>query len=118
MTMGEAVIDWLHGRPRPIIVCRECGRVSFSRQEADEHFGKHAMTSKANDRQEGGSHYKKLAIQPWDYILANGIGFCEGNAITYLTRWQDKGGIQDLRKAVHFIEKLIETEEAKTIGNR
>lgn len=74
--------------------------------------------SKANDRQEGGSHYKKLAIQPWDYILANGIGFCEGNAISYLTRWQDKGGIQDLRKAVHFIEKLIETEEAKTIGNR
>jgi hypothetical protein len=66
----------------------------------------------ANDRQHGGSHYQKT-IQPWDYVAANGIGFFEGNAIKYLTRWRDKGGIEDLRKAQHYVEKLIELETAK-----
>jgi hypothetical protein len=64
----------------------------------------------ANARQVGGSHYKKLVIEPWDYVAANGLGFFEGNAITYLTRHKSKGGVDDLRKAVHFIEKLIEIE--------
>lgn len=70
------------------------------------------MTS-ALDKQVGGSHYKKHAIQPIEFIHANGIGFCEGNAIKYLVRWQDKGGVGDLRKAMHYIELLIEME---TIG--
>jgi hypothetical protein len=65
----------------------------------------------ANDTQHGGTHYQK-PIQPWDYIAANGIGFFEGNAIKYLSRWRDKGGIEDLRKAQHYIEKLIEIEGA------
>lgn len=65
----------------------------------------------ANGRQHGGTHYQK-PIQPWDFIVANGIGFLEGNAIKYLARWRDKGGIEDLRKAQHYIEKLIEVEEA------
>lgn len=69
--------------------------------------------SKANDKQQGGNHYKRKAIQPWDYIAANEIGFFEGSAIKYLTRWRDKGGIEDLRKANHFIEKLIELEVEK-----
>jgi hypothetical protein len=64
---------------------------------------------RANRRQ----HYKKLQIQPWDYILANNIGYCEGSAIKYLSRWRDKGGIQDLYKAKHFIDKLIEHEEQR-----
>lgn len=72
--------------------------------------------SLANAHQEGGTHYVQRPIQPWDYIAANGIGFFEGNAIKYLTRWRDKGGIEDLRKAQHYIEKLIEVETAK--GNR
>lgn len=63
----------------------------------------------ANDTQHGGTHYQK-AIQPWDYIAANGIGFFEGNAIKYLTRWREKGGIEDLKKAAHYIQKLIELE--------
>jgi hypothetical protein len=65
-----------------------------------------------NDKQVAGSHYKDKAIQPWDYIIQNKIGYMEGCAIKYLSRWRDKGGIDDLRKAVHFIEKLIETETA------
>jgi hypothetical protein len=71
--------------------------------------------SAANSIQIGGSHYKGRAIQPWDYIIANDIPFLEGNAIKYLTRWRDKGGIDDLKKARHYVDKLIETEEAKTV---
>ncbi len=64
-------------------------------------------------KQEGGRHYKGLAIQPVEYIQKNGIGFMEGNAIKYLTRWRDKGGITDLKKAQHYVEMLIEFEEEK-----
>ena len=59
----------------------------------------------------GGAHYKKLKIQPVEYVHANGIGYFEGTAIKYLTRWKDKGGIEDLRKAIHFIELLIQLEQ-------
>jgi hypothetical protein len=62
----------------------------------------------ANTRQEGGNHYKALAIQPWDYIIQNNLGFLEGNVIKYVTRWKEKEGLQDLQKARHFLDKLIE----------
>jgi hypothetical protein len=64
----------------------------------------------ANDIQHGGDHYKGKKIEPWDYIIANGLGFLEGTAIKYITRWRDKGGLVDLMKARHYIEKLIEVE--------
>jgi hypothetical protein len=67
----------------------------------------------AKTEQVGGDHYMKLAIQPADYILANGLGWAEGCAIAYLTRWRDKGGIQDLEKAIHTIQLLIDSERAK-----
>ena len=71
------------------------------------------MAKKANDIQHGGAHYKQRAIQPWDYIAANNIGFFEGNAIKYLTRWRDKGGVEDLKKAQHYIQKLIELQRVQ-----
>jgi hypothetical protein len=61
-----------------------------------------------NDRQVAGDHYKKLEIQTWDYITANDIGYMEGNVIKYVTRWKDKGGLKDLLKAKHYLDKLIE----------
>lgn len=61
--------------------------------------------------QVGGEHYKKLAIQPVEYIHANGIGYFEGNVIKYVTRWRDKGGIVDLLKARHYIDMLVELEK-------
>jgi len=61
-------------------------------------------------RQEGGSHYKDLKIQPVEYIHANALPFIEGSIVKYITRWRAKGGIADLRKAAHFIELLIELE--------
>jgi hypothetical protein len=48
--------------------------------------------------QMGGSHYKDKAIQPVEYIYANGIGYCEGNVIKYVTRYKDKNGIADLER--------------------
>lgn len=63
-------------------------------------------------RQVGGSHYKDMKIQPAEFIHANGIGFCEGSVIKYVSRWRRKGGIDDLHKARHFIDLLIELEGA------
>jgi hypothetical protein len=67
----------------------------------------------ALDHQEGGSHYKKLKIQPVEYAHANGLGFYEGSVVKYVTRWKDKDGLKDLLKARHFIDLLIELEEKK-----
>jgi hypothetical protein len=64
----------------------------------------------ALDTQIGGTHYKKFAIEPIEFIHKNGIGFCEGNAIKYLVRWREKGGKQDLLKAKHYIDLLLEME--------
>lgn len=65
---------------------------------------------KATDRQEGGDHYRSLSIQPIQYIHANRLGFCEGNIVKYVTRWRAKNGIEDLKKARHYIDLLIELE--------
>ena len=67
----------------------------------------------ANEKQIAGSHYQKL-IQPWDYIAANGLDFFEGNIVKYVTRWRQKGGVEDLRKARHYLDKLIELETHDT----
>lgn len=68
---------------------------------------------RAIDEQVGGSHYKKMAIQPVEYILKNGIGYAEGCVIKYVSRWRAKNGVEDLRKARHFLDLLIEHEEGK-----
>ena len=60
--------------------------------------------------QVGGTHYKDLKIQPIEFIHANNIPFCEANAIKYLCRWRNKNGIEDLKKARHYIDLLIELE--------
>lgn len=64
----------------------------------------------AIQQQIGGEHYKAMAIQPVEFIHRNNIGFIEGSAIKYLCRWRAKGGLQDLQKAKHFIDILIELE--------
>lgn len=66
--------------------------------------------SKVLDHQEGGSHYKKMAIQPIDFIYFNDIPFIEGNIIKYILRHRKKNGLEDLKKAKHYLEILIEKE--------
>lgn len=64
------------------------------------------------DKQIGGSHYKNMPIQPIEFIMKNNLGFCEGNIIKYICRYKEKNGLQDLEKAKHYIEMLIEREAA------
>lgn len=56
-------------------------------------------------------HYKDFKIEPLQYIEENGIGFHEGNVIKYVSRWRQKGGIDDLKKAKFYIDRLIELAE-------
>ena len=63
----------------------------------------------ANQQQIAGDHYKELAIQPWDFIVANRLGYIEGNIVKYVTRYSSKNGATDLLKARHYLDKLIET---------
>jgi hypothetical protein len=61
------------------------------------------------DQQIAGTHYQK-AIQPWDIISEWKLDFWEGNVVKYILRWKDKDGVQDLKKAKHYLEYLIERE--------
>lgn len=58
----------------------------------------------------GGGHYKEYAIQPIEYAMANGLNYCQANAVKYITRYKDKGGREDLEKAIHNLQILIELE--------
>lgn len=71
------------------------------------------MTDSALGSQVGGGHYKDMKIQPVEFIHANGIPYIEGGVIKYVSRWRKKNGIEDLKKARHFIDLLIQLEEAK-----
>lgn len=62
------------------------------------------------DMQQGGNHYKDLKIQPVEYIHGNNIPYLEGNVIKYVTRWRSKNGVEDLLKAKHYIDLIIELE--------
>lgn len=70
----------------------------------------------ANEKQVGGEHYKKhgnATIQHWDIVHMFGLDYFQGNITKYLFRWREKGGIQDLKKAQHYLEKYIELQEKK-----
>jgi hypothetical protein len=81
------------------------------RLESIQHQMRLAQKPRANEQQVGGAHYAVKAIQPWDYIIANNLGYLEGNIVKYVSRWKDKGGVEDLKKAQHYLQKLIETHD-------
>lgn len=64
----------------------------------------------ALERQVGGTHYKDLAIQPIVYNQRNRLPHCEANVVKYVTRHRFKGGAQDIRKAIHNLELLLQLE--------
>lgn len=67
----------------------------------------------ADSKQIGGTHYKKhVNYEPWNVVNAWNLGYLDGTALKYIARWRDKNGVQDLQKAVHFLEKLIEQEKS------
>ena len=63
---------------------------------------------KALETQVGGSHYQDMKIQPIEFIQANRLFFCEGNVVKYVVRWRTKNGLEDLKKARHYLDLLIE----------
>lgn len=67
-------------------------------------------TGNALNTQVAGSHYKDMKIQPVEYIIANELGFCEGNVVKYVSRYKNKNGVEDLKKARHFLDILIEQQ--------
>ena len=64
----------------------------------------------ANSRQVGGAHYGKVGRQHWDVVADFGLDYFQGQITKYVMRWRDKNGIEDLRKAQHFLEKYIELQ--------
>ncbi len=64
----------------------------------------------ALDRQEGGDHYKDMVIQPIEFCFRNEIPCIEATVIKYVVRHQVKNGSDDIRKAIHLLELLLELE--------
>lgn len=83
-----------------------CG-VPLELQGSFAHFG--AMSNPL-DKQEGGDWYKKMKIQPVEYAQANHLGYCEASVVKYVSRHKLRGGKEDLLKAIHFLELLIQLE--------
>lgn len=89
------------------------------------HFGKHLdphhvseysqvpQVPQALDSQVGGDHYKDMKIQVVEFCHANGIPYMEGNVIKYVCRWAKKAGLEDLKKARHYLDLIIQMEEEK-----
>lgn len=68
------------------------------------------MEDAASEKQIGGEHYAQYAIQPTEFIHANDVPFIEGNVIKYVMRHRAKNGRQDIEKAIHYLELLLEWE--------
>ena len=72
--------------------------------------------STASSVQHGGSHYTKNKIQVWDFITDNGLDYLEGNVVKYISRYKEKNGLEDLKKARHYIDKIIEVRYTRTVA--
>lgn len=73
----------------------------------------------ANEREMvGGDHYRKHGkeIQHWDIVAIFRLDYFQGQVTKYIMRWRDKGGIADLEKAMHYLQKYIEVEKAREAG--
>lgn len=78
-------------------------------------MGNDVVENTALRSQVGGDHYKNHKIQWVEFVHANNMPAIEAMVLKYLLRWRQKNGIEDLRKAIHYIEMLIELEEKKSI---
>ena len=69
------------------------------------------MENNAWNSQIGGNHYKELKIQPMEFSMANNLNALQHTIIKYITRYKDKNGIEDIKKAIHCCQLLLEYEE-------
>jgi predicted transcriptional regulator len=82
--------------------------VGCSEKDLEKTIGSETEEVKPSDLQVSGAHYKGMAIQPAEYNTKNKLGFLEGNVVKYVSRHGSKNGVDDLRKAIHCLELLIE----------
>ena len=68
------------------------------------------MTYESLDKQIGGKHYRNMKIQPAEFINENKLLFAEGNAIKYICRHTIKGKEEDVKKAIHYLEMILERD--------
>ena len=105
---GEAVHDAC------VQLGRELGSVGPPDAAFDRAFDdKCAAQNNARSVQVGGDHYSKLAIQPFEFAMRNGFDPGQTLVLRYITRYKDKNGIEDLRKARHVIDLMIEMGAGK-----
>jgi hypothetical protein len=84
------------------------GVSKVSKAEADSER-RCEVNERPTDRQVGGNHYQ-MPIQPVEFIQRNNLGFCEGNVVKYVCRHKTKGGAEDVKKAIHYLELLLQLE--------
>lgn len=103
----------------PINVNHNTGEVYFmdtlaksSFRWGDDIWGKHPRRpikkESPKDTQVGGTHYKEMKIQPGEFIRANNLGWYEANVVKYVCRHKTKNGQEDIKKAIHYLELLLE----------
>ena len=68
------------------------------------------LTYESLDKQIGGKHYRNMKIQPAEFINENKLLFAEGNDIKYICRHQSKGKADDIKKAIHYLEMILERD--------
>ena len=85
----------------------------MKRESHEAYMYRRTQEEKASNKQVGGSHYKDCVIQPIDYIVENNLDFLEGNVVKYITRHRTKGGIEDIRKVIHYAELILEKKYGK-----
>jgi hypothetical protein len=86
-------------------------------QQEDKRTQPPGSVNSANDYQIGGNHYrKKEGVQHWDRVARLGLNYFQGTITAYVERYRDKNGVEDLKKARHFLDKLIELEESGTLS--
>lgn len=86
-------------------------KISKLEQQVLAELSKIAEESKeetASTKQVGGEHYKNFVIQPSEFIHLNSLGWCEGNAIKYICRYKFKNGAEDIKKAIHYLELILQ----------
>lgn len=92
----------------------ESSQLTRSEGSQADYFDKRNEKISANSRQVGGAHYR-AKIQHWDFAASHNFDYFQGQITKYVTRWKEKGGLQDLLKAQHFLEKYIELESVKPL---
>ena len=96
---------------------KNCGNCIYDRNHCYEKIGlchdyiKWESAIKEPDNINNPHHYTQGGIQPIDYIIKNNLDFLEGNVVKYVTRYKYKNGLEDLKKAKFYLEKLIKREE-------